>query len=58
MCMLQVMSLLSYKAKTELTAAVLALDTARETEGLESLRDLTDKLSVTISRTEKTSIHT
>ncbi|KAL8690703.1 MAG: hypothetical protein Q9224_004345 [Gallowayella concinna] len=57
MCMIQVMSMLSPKAKTELTAAVLALDKARDTEGLESLRDSTDKLPATISRAEEVSLN-
>ncbi|KAI9702232.1 MAG: hypothetical protein M1812_008368, partial [Candelaria pacifica] len=57
MCMLQVMPMLSYKAKTELTAAFCALDKVRETEGLESFKDPTDKLPATILRTEETSIH-
>ena len=57
MCMIQVMSMLTSKAKTELTAAILALDKARDTEDLESLRDSTDKLSATISKAEEVSIH-
>ena len=57
MCMIQVMSMLTSKAKTELIAAILTLNKARDTEDLKSLRDLTDKLSATISKAEEVSIH-
>ena len=57
MCMIQVMSMLTSKAKTELTAAILTLDKARNTEDLKSLKDSTDKLSATIFKAEEVSIH-
>ena len=52
------MSILTFKAKTELTAAILTLNKVRNTEDLKSLRDLTDKLSATISKAEEVFIHT
>ena len=57
MCMIQVMSMLIFKAKTELTAAILALNKVRDTEDLKSFKNLTDKLSATISKAEEVSIH-
>ena len=52
------MSMLTFKAKTELTAAILTLNKARDTEDFKSLKNLTDKLSATISKAEEVSIHT
>ena len=54
---IQVMSMLTSKAKTELTAAILTLNKARDTEDLKSLKDLINKLSATIFRAEEVSIH-
>ena len=49
--------MLTSKAKTELTAAILTLNKVRDTEDFKFLRDLIDKLSATISRAEKLFIH-
>ena len=51
------MSMLTSKAKTEFTAAILTLNKVRNTEDLKSLKDLTDKLSATIFKAEEVSIH-
>ena len=52
------MFMLTSKAKTELTAAILALDKVRNIEDFKSLKDLIDKLSATISKVEEVFIHT
>ena len=57
MCMIQIMFMLTSKAKTELTAAILTLDNARDIEDLKSLKNSTDKLSATIFKAEEVSIH-
>ena len=52
------MSILTFKVKTELTAAILTLDKVRNTEDLKFLKDLINKLSATISKVEEVFIHT
>ena len=49
--------MLTSEAKTELTAAILTLNKARDIEDLKSLKDLTDKLSAIISKAEEVSIY-
>ena len=52
------MSILTFKAKTELTAAILTLNKVRNIEDLKSFKDSTDKLSAIIFKAEKVFIHT
>ena len=58
MCIIQVMSMLTSKVKTELTAAILTLNKVRDIEDLKFLKDLIDKLSAIIFKAEEVFIHT
>ena len=50
--------MLTFKVKTEFTAAILTLNKVRNTENLKSFKNLMNKLSITIFKAEEVSIHT
>ena len=50
--------MLTSKVKTELTTTILTLNKIRNTKDSKFLKNLTDKLSATISKAEEVFIHT
>ncbi|KAI9692085.1 MAG: hypothetical protein M1812_008535, partial [Candelaria pacifica] len=56
MCMKQALPMFNKQAKAELINAILALDKAREAEGLESLQTSADEFLAMITRAQKTSL--